>query len=201
MNNPKQNILATLSSVAVFLGLFAGLQWSPLVAIALSVGTYFGVYFISKPKQMLGGVDLDMLTDGLELKELTDEAERDLAAIEATLKKILDPDIQQGADQLHKLGNNIMTYLKTNPEKISKARRFFRYYLETARQILDKYQKLESTRIESDELTSLRQKTTKALGYLSQGFRKQYLELAANDLMDIDADLELLEKSLKEEGY
>lgn len=201
MEQRKQNFMATLVSVFLFLVLYWGLEWNILVSALLAIGTFFGVYFLSKPRVKLGNLDVEMLQNGLELKELTDEADRDLKELNDYLRSIKSPEISKNGSALFELGTNIVTYLKRNPEKISKARRFLNYYLDTARDIVAKYAKFEGANIQSQELDELHGKTSKALVILQEAFKKQYVKLVANDMMDIEADINLLENTLREEGF
>ncbi len=196
----RQTILATLSSVFLFLILALGIKWNIIISAVLALGTYYGVYNISKPPVRLGNTDIDALENGIELKELMDEGEKDMAVMKQYTDIIKSPDIRKSAEELYTEGNNILQYLRDNPGKISKARRFLNYYLETAKEIIVKYAKFEKTDIKTEELAALFEKTEKALDILKSAFRKQFVKLASNEIMDIEQDIDLLEKTLKEEG-
>ncbi len=196
----RQTILATLSSVFLFLILALGIKWNIIISAVLALGTYYGVYNISKHPVRLGNTDIDALENGIELKELMDEGEKDMAVMKQYTDIIKSPDIRKSAEELYTEGNNILQYLRDNPGKISKARRFLNYYLETAKEIIVKYAKFEKTDIKTEELAALFEKTEKALDILKSAFRKQFVKLASNEIMDIEQDIDLLEKTLKEEG-
>lgn len=47
----RQNFFGVSASVLLFLLLFMAMKWPFFVAATLSIGTYFGVYYLAKPKQ------------------------------------------------------------------------------------------------------------------------------------------------------
>ena len=50
MREWKRVLFAAISAAGLFLLLFLALKWHPLVALALSVGLYGGVYLLLAPK-------------------------------------------------------------------------------------------------------------------------------------------------------
>lgn len=134
-----------------------------------------------------------------DLAELMKKANSDMDSILQVAKKVRSKDVSENAMLLYQLGDKIMVYLERNPHKITKARRFFNYYLETARDILAKYYEFELTGIKAQEVEDIEVKTTGALTTLQEAFSKEYVRLATNEMMDIEADIDLLEKTTKTE--
>lgn len=200
MNKEKrQTFLATSASVLLFITLFLILKMDILISALLSIGTYIGVFMVSKPKITLGNLDVESMENGLELKALMDEAESDLGRIKAFGDTIKDKEISKGTLDLYEVGNNILEYLKRNPEKITKSRRFFNYYLETSGEIIKKYVEFEKTNITSGEIDRIYDRTKNAVLVLKEAFKKQYVKLVSNEIVDMEADIELLENTLKED--
>lgn len=195
----RQTFLATSASVLLFITLFLILKMDILISALLAVGTYIGVFMISKPRITLGNLDVENMENGLELKALMDEAESDLSRIKSYGDTIKDKEISKGTLDLYEVGNNILEYLKRNPEKITKSRRFFNYYLETSAEIIKKYVEFEKTNITSGEIDRIYDRTKNAVLVLKEGFKKQYVKLVSNEIVDMEADIELLENTLKED--
>lgn len=130
-----------------------------------------------------------------ELQALMKQAQTDMDQIQYVARHVKSREVADNAMALHRLGEKIMEYLRRNPHKITKARRFFGYYLDTARDILTKYHEFEITGIQAREVDNIETKTTSALLTLQDAFKKQYVQLATNELMDIEADIDLLEKT------
>ncbi|MFB0918239.1 MAG: 5-bromo-4-chloroindolyl phosphate hydrolysis family protein [Clostridiaceae bacterium] len=195
----RQTFLATSASVLLFITLFLILKMDILISALLAVGTYIGVFMISKPRITLGNLDVENMENGLELKALMDEAESDLSRIKSYGDTIKDKEISKGTLDLYEVGNNILEYLKRNPEKITKSRRFFNHYLETSAEIIKKYVEFEKTNITSGEIDRIYDRTKNAVLVLKEGFKKQYVKLVSNEIVDMEADIELLENTLKED--
>lgn len=132
-----------------------------------------------------------------ELRELIAEGDRDLTAIEDVAKSVKSKEVADKGMALFHLGEKIMAYLKANPAKITKARRFLNYYLDTAQEILTKYYAFEKNGIKAQAITELENKTAQALVTLNDSFKRQYLNLTSNERMDIEAEIDLLEKEAK----
>ena len=111
----------------------------------------------------------------------------------------MSPEIRQGAFKLAQTGENIIACLEKDVDKISVARRFLNYYLDTAVDILNKYCELQQSRAPRKEMEALTQKSIQALNMLNEAFERQHSRLIQGDLMDIESDIELLKKTLKME--
>ena len=115
-------------------------------------------------------------------------------------REITNIKTRQDAEALEAGGKRILAYLQENPEKIGMARRFFTYYLDTAAGLLERYIQLQETGLRTPEVTEAVNKTAQALPVLNQVFEKQFTRLMEGELMDVDAEISLLENTLKMEG-
>lgn len=193
-------IVSSLLASAVFLVLFLLFRWNLIVCILLCVGIYFGLFFLLKPSRKIAGIDVESLPGGEEIQKLLDDAQADLGDIDQAVKAIADPAVQQDAQALYATGTGILAYLNENPDKIKLARRFFTYYLDTAAKLLTRYVDFQETELHSGEVADILQKTAEALPVLNSAFEKQFAHLMQGELLDIEADIELLKSTLKMEG-
>lgn len=198
-NDLWQTIWATLSSILIFIVLMFVVSWPFWVAIPLSVGTFFGVYFITKPAYKIGQIKLDDVAESAQARELLLEADKDMRGIQANIPRIKNPEIKQNAQTMYNTGANIMNYLMKNPEKISPARRFLTYYLETADELLRKYLAFQDTNLKTPETQKIEAETASALPILNKAFEQQFVNLMKNEMMDIETDIEVLKTTLKME--
>ena len=67
--------------------------------------------------------------------------------------------------------------------------------------MLGKYVGLQDTRLLTDESEKIFQNTAEAVLTLKDAFRMQFQKLMQNELMDMEADLNLLRQTLRSEGY
>ena len=143
---------------------------------------------------------MESMPGGEEIQKLLDDAQTDLADIDKAVKAIADPAVQHNAQALYATGTRILAYLKENPDKIKLARRFFTYYLDTAAKLLARYVDFQNTGLHSEEVTEILCKTAESLPVLNKAFEKQFTHLMQGELLDVEADIELLKSTLKMEG-
>ena len=200
MRDIPRMIVSSLLASAVFLVLFLLFRWNLIVCILLCVGIYFGLFLLLKPSRRIAGIDVESLPGGEEIQKLLDDAQADLGDIDQAVKAIADPAVQQDAQALYATGTGILAYLNENPDKIKLARRFFTYYLDTAAKLLARYVDFQNTGLHSEEVTEILRKTTESLPVLNKAFEKQFTHLMQGELLDVEADIELLKSTLKLEG-
>lgn len=193
-------LVSAVSASVLFLLLFLLLHWNFVVCIAICVGVYFGLFFLLKPSRKIAGVDVELMPDGEEIQKLLDDAQSDLMKIDSDMKQIASSEVRDNVLALHSTGVRIIDYLKENPEKIKLARRFFTYYLDTAAKLVARYVEFQNTGLRSEEVTEILQKTAESLPVLSSAFERQFTHLMQGELLDVEADIELLKSTLKLEG-
>ena len=193
-------LISALISCAVFLLLFLVAGWNLAAAALLCILLYFGLGLILKPRKKIGGIDVEKIQGGEELQKLLEEARKDLKQISRAAREITNIKAKEDAEALEAGGRRILSYLEENPEKISMARRFFTYYLDTAAGLLERYTQLQETGLRTPEVTEALRKTAGTFPVLNEVFEKQFTRLMEGELMDVEAEISLLENTLKMEG-
>lgn len=193
-------LISALISCAVFLLLFLAAGWNLAAAALLCILLYFGLGLILKPRKKIGGIDVEKIQGGEELQKLLEEARKDLKQISRAAREITNIKAKEDAEALEAGGCRILSYLEENPEKISMARRFFTYYLDTAAGLLERYTQLQETGLRTPEVTEALRKTAGTFPVLNEVFEKQFTRLMEGELMDVEAEISLLENTLKMEG-
>ncbi len=193
-------LISALISCAVFLLLFLAAGWNLAAAALLCILLYFGLGLILKPRKKIGGIDVEKIQGGEELQKLLEEARKDLKQISRAAREITNIKAKEDAETLEAGGRRILSYLEENPEKISMARRFFTYYLDTAAGLLERYTQLQETGLRTPEVTEALRKTAGTFPVLNEVFEKQFTRLMEGELMDVEAEISLLENTLKMEG-
>ena len=115
--------------------------------------------------------------------------------------RIQDAKLRKASAELVETAGNILKYLTDNPEKIPSARRYIDYYQETAANVLENYVELQDSQIATSEAEKIFQNTDEAVTTLKDAFQMQFGKLMQNELMDMEADLNLLKQTLRSEGY
>ena len=193
-------LISALISCAVFLLLFLAAGWNLAEAALLCILLYCGLGLILKPRKKIGGIDVEKIQGGEELQKRLEEARKDLKQISRAAREITNIKAKEDAEALEAGGRRILSYLEENPEKISMARRFFTYYLDTAAGLLERYTQLQETGLRTPEVTEALRKTAGTFPVLNEVFEKQFTRLMEGELMDVEAEISLLENTLKMEG-
>jgi 5-bromo-4-chloroindolyl phosphate hydrolysis protein len=186
-------------AVVVFGVMFFILKWPLAVAAVLSLCSYVSLFFLFTPVLKLTGVNIEHIKDSEEIMTLLEEGEKDLVSIKKIAETSNDARIKTKALNLCREGGKIIAYIKKNPARAVMARRFFHYYLDKANDILTKYHNLISAGIETEQLRSLKEKTLSAMESILRGMTLQFSRLISSEVIDIEADVKLLESTVRME--
>ena len=203
----KDNFTEMMISIAsgilagiLFLVLLFFVHWNFVIDVLLAAGLYAALLFLLKPRKKIGRVFVEKIPDGEELKKSLEDAEEDFRMIENCKDRIKDPGVRIETEKLNLTAGRIITYLKENPEKIRLARQFINYYQDTASSLLQKYVKLQDTSLGTREVQSLKEETIKAVKMLNTIFENQFQKLLRNEMMDMSAEIKLLQQTAKMEN-
>ena len=184
-----------------FYFLFGVLRWNFLFSAVLAVLLYMALTLLLKPARKIGKVKVETLRDGEHLSEKLEEARADLKSIERSMTKIRDLELKEESERLHRTAGNILKYLEENPGKIPQARQFIDYYQDTASQLLEKYVDLQNTGLNTEDTRRLKVQTEEAIRTLNEAFENQFQKLMSEELLDMEAELQLLRQTMKMEGH
>ena len=196
----RQLVLSLAAGIAVFLVLALALRWNFLLSAALGVGIYFAFWFLLAQKPDKFTLYFTDQQDAQEMQDLMAEAERDLSSLKASAEKITDVQTHSDAQALAKTGVRIYDYLSSHPEKIRSAHQFLTYTLDTAGKLLARYVEFRATGLATPEVQEILERTAKSLPVLHAAFERQFTRLMQGELLDVEADIELLRKMLAMEG-
>ena len=200
MNEIFRMIFSVVAAAVEFLALFLLLHWHLAVCVILCSGVYVGLYMLLKPNIKIAGIDVEAMPGGEEMQKLLDDAQEDIDDIYEAIGSIENDSVKMDAKTMYDTGMNILSYLKENPEKIKTARRFFTYYLDTAAKLLKRYVDFQDTGLRSEEVMEILGKTADSIPVMNKAFERQFTHLMEGELLDVEADIELLNSTLKMEG-
>ena len=194
------NVFSGLLSGMVFLILLFAAKWGILISLVMSVGTYAGMSLITKPRRKIGGVSIETIPNGAEIECRLNEAKEDFSSIEKSIKRIYDINVKSQGEKLIATASGIISYLEEHPEKVKNAGQFIDYYQDTASKLLKRFVELQDTRLETPEISGLKQKTYDSLVILNKAFNEQFQKLMRSEMFDMDAEIRLLEQVIKTEN-
>lgn len=97
-------------------------------------------------------------------------------------------------------GAEIFDYLGKNPGDISKARQFINYYLDATEKIVNQYVELSARKEKTKEIEDSLKRVEAMLDSIKETYSKQLHNLLEDDLLDLNTEISVLEKTMKYEG-
>ena len=103
-------------------------------------------------------------------------------------------------DRLIQLSDAIAKDAEADPSDIPQIQKFQNYFLPSTIQLLNAYDRMDSLGVDGRNITSSKERIVQMLDTEADAFRKQLDALYQNDAMDLDADIQVMEKLLAREG-
>ena len=194
-------VIAGIAAGLIMLGLFFILRFSLLVTLVLSMLSFFGIYiilFALRPKDQLA-INFGNGITGEMLGNLLSEGEEKIKELENLGKQIRDEKIKAKIYHITGIVKKIFENIRKDPEKMKVARQFLSYYFDTSISIVNKYSQLSKQEVQSPEISKALLKAENMLNSIDIAFDKQLAKLLSNDVMDLDVEIETLEKTFKAE--
>lgn len=187
-------ILGAAAFIVFFIIMQAGILFSLIAAAAAFVA---GLLLANEPKTLkvkLDGVDSQSLEAALA------QAETKLTEFEALIARIESEAIKMKARQVAELERRIIEDIEADPKDLKPARGFLSYYQDAAVNILRKYQQIMERGASAADVRASVAKVEPVLETIRAAFEKQLARLMENDVLDLDTEIAVLEKTLKMEG-
>lgn len=189
-------ILAGAGFLVSFIFVGVALPISLIIsALCLGAGTQFFRRSAALP-QVPGSVSPE------ELNAALSEGKRKLDAIRA-LGKALDrapPSVPAKIEGIGRTVDKILAEIQRDPDDLKRARQFLSYYLDSTITILEKYRTLTANPVKNEKIADSLARAEAMLDTIGGAFEKQLANLLSNDVMDLDAELALLENTINMEG-
>lgn len=112
------------------------------------------------------------------------------------------PDFKLSAQlkQLEILTQKIFAYVKQHPENLKQIRQFLNYYLPTTIKLLEKYVVLQNQGLRTGNIDEGMTRIENMLEKIIAAFQQQLDSLFENDVVDITAEIRVMEKMMASEG-
>ncbi|MBN2432714.1 MAG: 5-bromo-4-chloroindolyl phosphate hydrolysis family protein [Acidobacteria bacterium] len=195
------SIFAGLIGGAVFLFLLFVVNIGLLIALGgATAGFVAGLLLTIKGKAKKSlNIFLEGVTDEV-VREKLQQGLGKLDTMQELASQIQQETVRRDADAVIEIVIKILEDLKKDPKDIKIARSFLDYYLDTTINILRRYVDLSEHKQYSPDIQRSLAKVETMLGTIRRAFEKQLARLLADDVLDLDVELEVLEKSIRMEG-
>ena len=111
--------------------------------------------------------------------------------------RIDDAQLSRKIDRLENISRLIFREVEAHPEKRSRIRNFFDYYLPTTQKLLDAYADFEETGVQGENLTEAKRRIEQTMDTIVDGFAHQLDQLYSTDAMDVVSDIKVMESMLQ----
>jgi len=135
-----------------------------------------------------------------EAQQEVDEYERILRGLRKLNDDIVDADISYKIERIEKTSASIFSIVKEDPTKLPQIHRLMSYYLPTTMNLLQQYAKVEKRGSSGENAEKMKRDINNVLSTLTAGFEQQLDKLYASDVIDIAADVSVLENMMKRDG-
>ncbi|MDD3165571.1 MAG: 5-bromo-4-chloroindolyl phosphate hydrolysis family protein [Oscillospiraceae bacterium] len=139
-------------------------------------------------------------TGNRELDAVIVSGRNDLKKIRAINDAVPDAGFTQQLGELESLAGQIFDKVQADEKQLPQIRRFLDYYLPTTCTLLEKYQSMYQQRSKGENVRAAMARIEQLLGTVVVAFRKQLDALYEADVMDITADIQVMEAMLQSSG-
>lgn len=192
----KQGTIVSAIIGGAFFGLtFLGLKLSFIPAIAIGiVGFVAGELFFSNDKK-------DFVLEDLPDNVVIGEMKKINQNIYTMIAKVDNVDLKSDIKNIYQTTNKIIEKVSKDKNSLKKIRTFINYYLPVTLKILEKYDEIENQHMNTKDGKEFMKTVEEKIKVISKAFENQHGALYQNDMVDVDAELGVLENMLKTEGY
>ena len=191
------------------LGLIVGAILSGLVYVALgtallpAVTGAFGRRNAAARTTRAAANEPDLTGSGITHQELTQaltDGARKLTQLKRATDRVRDDRVRAKANAVCDAVARIITDVREDPKDLRGARKFLNYYLDAAINVVKRYVYLRNRGASTGEAHAALSRAENSLETIRAAYELQLQHLLENDLMDLDTELEVLERTIKLEG-
>lgn len=135
-----------------------------------------------------------------ELQSAIYQGKRAIADIRRLNDEIPDERISAQIDLIERLTAQIFDCVRKKPKKLSQIRQFLNYYLPTTIKLMEQYVTLQNQSLKTENITEGMQKIEDLLDKVIIAFQRQLDALFEADVVDITADIRVMEQMMASEG-
>ncbi len=203
VRKPSVVPIYTIAAVWLVYTLATGLHRLLDVAIcaALSVGGYFLMRtFFPGTTVQVEVPEPEPDTGDRELDEVIRQGRASIAAIRRLNEQIPDDDISKNLSALEDLTRKIFARLEADKQHLPRCRQFLNYYLPTTIELLERYVTLQNQGLDTGDVREAMGRIAGMLYTIREAFTRQLDSLFAQDVVDINAEITVMEQMMQAQG-
>lgn len=174
--------------------------WHFGALLAACVGAYFALRALFPGVTEEVEAEPEPVTTGdAERDSLLAEGRQAVSELKRLRSSIPDPSVRARIDQISDLTEKIFADIVEDPKDVPQVKRFAGYYLPTTMKLLNAYDRM-SGQGEGENISGTLKRIGDILDTTVRAYQKEYDSLFANEALDIETDITVLESMLKREG-
>lgn len=191
----KKNVLISGIIGATFFGLsYLGLELNFIVSLIVGIIALVAGNLVFSKKET---IDVQELTDEEVIRKIKNLNNQTYGMI----NKVNSSNLKSYIKDIVESTTKIIEKVSKDKADLKKIRTFVEYYLPVTLKILRKYDEIENQGLNSKDSKVFMKTVEEKIKLISDSFRGQLAALYQDDLVDVDAELTVLENMLKSEGY
>ena len=135
-----------------------------------------------------------------ELQSVIHQGNTSIAKIRQLNDEIPDERMSAQIDLIERLTAQIFDCVKEHPEKLKQIRQFLNYYLPTTIKLMEQYVTLQNQSVKTENIEEGMQRIEGLLDKVIVAFQRQLDSLFETDVVDITADICVMEQMMASEG-
>lgn len=145
----------------------------------------------TQPEQKNYGADVDAILA---------EGNRALSEMGRLYASIKDSDVRMKINEIMRITDKITQDAIDDPSDIPQIKKFLNYYLPTTIKLLNAYDRMSAQGIEGENLDKSMKNINEMLDTVIEAYKKRLDSLFANQALDIETDIEVMNSMLAREG-
>ena len=137
---------------------------------------------------------------GPEIDPIIEEGNRALSEMGRLYMSIKDPDVRGKINEIMRITDKIIQDAIDDPSDIPQIKKFMSYYLPTTIKLLNAYDRMSAQGIEGENLNKSMKSINEMLDSAIEAYKKRLDSLFADQALDIETDIEVMNTMLAREG-
>ena len=135
-----------------------------------------------------------------EVSAILVEGNRALSAMGRLYMSIKDPEVRGKINEIMRITDKIAQDAISDPSDIPQIKKFMNYYLPTTIKLLNAYDRMSAQGIEGENLDKSMKSINDMLDTAIEAYKKRLDSLFANQALDIETDIQVMNTMLAREG-
>lgn len=151
-------------------------------------------------KQAAPEVKTESKSYGPEIDPILEEGKRALGEMGRLYAAIGNPEVKEKINEIMRITDKITQDAIEDPSDIPQIKKFMNYYLPTTIKLLNTYDRMSAQGIKGENLDKSMKNITDMLDEAISAFQKRLDSLFANQALDIETDIKVMNTMLAREG-